>query len=189
MNENWVFTKTAKGVSEVSTRAGALSLAARRVLIMIDGKRTVGDLAPLMRAGEVEGILSALEAQGFISRKQAMAEGPATLSSTSPAVAPPPQAPVAAAAPPPLPLEISTVGGGETDERNLVTLEEAKRRAVRELVDRLGPDGELMSMRIEQCSTADLLRDRVREAERLIAGLLGDEAAADYLRSLRQSKR
>jgi hypothetical protein len=172
MNDKLVYSKTAKGVAEVATRSSALSLAARRVLIMVDGKRSVADLAPLMRAGEIDTILSALEAQGFVTRGAGVPERPSTVNLAPPAPAPAPS------------LEVNTVSG-MIDERNVVTLEEAKRRAVRQLIDRLGPDGELMAMRIEQCANADLLRDRVREAERLIAGLMGDEAAADYLRALR----
>jgi hypothetical protein len=72
------------------------------------------------------------------------------------------------------------------EERTLLTLAEARRRAVRELTDRLGPDASTMSIRIEQCGNADELRDRLREAERLVAGLLGEAAAQDFVRSLRR---
>ena len=39
-----VFAKTAKGAAEINTRSGALSMQARRVLIMIDGRRPVAHL-------------------------------------------------------------------------------------------------------------------------------------------------
>src|SRR5439155_14834581 len=39
-----VFAKTPKGVAEINARSGALTLQARRVLIMIDGHRPVSEL-------------------------------------------------------------------------------------------------------------------------------------------------
>jgi len=175
MDERLVFSKTSKGVAEVAARSAALTLAARRILIMVDGKRTAADLAVLLKPGEIDEVLTALETQGFIVRnggadvsrpssRQTLA--PNTLSG---------------------PLDVNTVGG-EPEERNLLTLEEAKRRAVRELLDRLGPDGETMSMRIEQCKNADALRERLREAERLVAGMNGEAAAQDYVRALRRAR-
>jgi hypothetical protein len=66
MQEDLVYAKTAKGVAEITTRSGALTLAARRVLIMIDGVRPVSELVPLVRSGEFDGILATLKAQGMI---------------------------------------------------------------------------------------------------------------------------
>jgi tellurite resistance protein len=67
-----------------------------------------------------------------------------------------------------------------------MTLEEAKRRAVRELTDRLGPEAETVALRIESCRTIEDFRERVREAERFVTAVLGAAAAADYLRALRR---
>jgi hypothetical protein len=173
MDEKLVYAKTAKGVAEVAARSGTLSLAARRVLIMVDGKRSVADLAPLARPGEIDGLLATLEAQGFIQRMQgaeAAAARPAPRSSDVPTVAG---------------VEVHSLGSEPGEERALLTLDEAKRRAVRALTDRLGPDAEAIAMRIEQARTADELRDRIREAERVVAGLLGQAAVAEFVRALR----
>jgi hypothetical protein len=176
MDERLVYSKTSKGVAEVAARSAALSLAARRILIMVDGKRTVGDLGVLLKPGEIDGVLTTLESQGFIVRsggESSTRQGPSTRGLDAPTSGGP--------------LDVNTVGG-EFEERNLLTLEEAKRRAVRELIDRLGPDGETMSVRIEQCRNADELRDRLREAERLVAGMIGEAAAQDYVRALRRAR-
>src|SRR5262245_62447694 len=85
LDDRLVYAKTAKGAAEVSSRSGAVSLAARRVLIMIDGKRTVAELAPLARTGEIGGIIEQLEAQGLVH--------PAHASATSPSAAPAPPPP------------------------------------------------------------------------------------------------
>jgi hypothetical protein len=174
MDEFTVFAKTPRGIAEVAVRGGSLSLMARRVLIMIDGRRTVTDLAPLLQPGEIEAVITLLENQGFVQRVGPGA--PATLM---------PQTLVPRGV-----RGIDTAGllddTADGEERTLMTLDEARRRAVRELNDRLGPDAETMSIRIEQCQSADELRDRLREAERLVAGFLGEAAAQDFVRALRR---
>ena len=39
-----IFTKTERGHAEITSRAGGLSPRVRRVLIFVDGKRTVAEL-------------------------------------------------------------------------------------------------------------------------------------------------
>lgn len=182
MDSQLIFSKTARGAEEINARAAGLSLHARRVLIMVDGKRTVAELAQFARAGEIVDVLSQLESAGLVSR---------------PAPPPPPPPPPATLGtnsslnPPtvrrPRTLSSAVTEGQSADApaRNVITLEEAKRRAVRELVDRVGPAGDDMAQRIERCETPEEFRDRVRDAERLIAGFLSEAAAQDYLRALR----
>ena len=169
MDGSVVYTKTPKGISEIATRSAQLSMTTRRVLIMIDGKRTVDELSVLLRPGEVDGVVAQLESAGLIHRYTSSHA-----------------------------LDVPTVAGREVDampttqgpsggeEANPMTLEEAKRRAVRELTDRLGPDAEVLSMRIESCRTIEDFRERVREAERFVTAAMGPAAAADYLRALRK---
>jgi hypothetical protein len=146
-------------------------MVARRVLIMMDGRRTVDELAVYVRAGEIDAIVTQLESAGLAEKAGAAA--PATVA---------PRAVEQAAAGPP------TVAAPAPDERDLapITLDEAKRRAVRELSDRLGPDADLMAMRIEDCRSIDEFRERVRDAERFVTAALGAAAAQDYLRALRR---
>jgi Bacterial regulatory helix-turn-helix protein, lysR family len=63
-----VFAKTPKGVAEINQRSGALTLQARRVLIMIDGRRPVAELLAVVRSGEFDGIISLLESQNMIEK-------------------------------------------------------------------------------------------------------------------------
>jgi hypothetical protein len=170
MDGTLIFAKTPKGVAEVAARSAQLSMMTRRVLIMMDGKRTVDELSQLVRPGEIDTIVGQLEAAGLIVRTNTAA-----------------------------PLDVPTINGRESDVElpasanavmddrdNPITLEEAKRRAVRELNDRLGPDAETMAIRIEQCRTIEQFRERVREAERFVATALGAAAAQDYVRALRR---
>ncbi len=50
MADRRVLGKSPKGVAEVSARSGALSMAARRALILIDGARAVARPATMVRA-------------------------------------------------------------------------------------------------------------------------------------------
>ncbi|MBI2277340.1 MAG: hypothetical protein HYU74_08325 [Dechloromonas sp.] len=61
-----VFAKTAKGHAEISTKAGGLTPRQRRVLIMIDGKRTIDDLRDMLQADDLQHTLGLLEEDGFI---------------------------------------------------------------------------------------------------------------------------
>ena len=169
MDGSSVYSKTPKGVAEVAARSAQLSMTTRRVLIMVDGKRTLEELAVLLRPGEIDAVITQLENAGLIQRNSAThaIDVPTVAGRVLESVAP-------------------TTQGGAPDEQNPMTLDEAKRRAVRELTDRLGPGAESLAIRIEGCKTIEDFRERVREAERLVTAALGPAAAQDYLRALRK---
>ena len=173
MDGTLVYSKTPRGIAEVSLRSAQLPMTARRVLIMVDGKRTVDDLAVLLRPGEIDGVITTLESGGLIQRLSAGHLDVPTLNGRESEAAP-----GALGGP-------STSGGLESDPSPF-TLEEVKRRAVRGLNDRLGPDAETLSIRIENCRTIEEFRNHVREAERFISMALGSAAAQDYLKQLRR---
>jgi hypothetical protein len=161
LDDRLVYAKTPKGTAEINARSGDVSLAARRVLIMIDGRRTIADLAPFARPGEVVQVIQQLEARGLVHQTNGTAAAP---------LAPAPEPP----------LEESN------EDRLFASFEAAKRRAVRELADRLGPDAEVIAVRIEHARTTDELRQRLAEAERLVAGFLGDAQAQEFARAVRR---
>jgi hypothetical protein len=172
IDERLVFGKTADGLAEIRARAFGLSLSARRILIMIDGVRSVGELAPLLRPGEIDSVLLQLESMQLVHRVDY--DVPTTI------------------------VALDGAGGNgflgtdfgaqpeSHEERLVATLDGAKRRAVRELNERLGPDAETIAVRIEQCHVVEELRERLREAERLVAGFLGESAAQDFVRVMRR---
>lgn len=173
MDGTLIYTKTPKGAAEVAARTAQLSMTTRRVLIMMDGKRTVDELSMLVRPGEIEGIIDQLESAGLAQRAAGSAAAPAPIALNGRDVEP--QAP-------------TTINAPVIDDRDLtpITLEEAKRRAVRELNDRLGPEAEIVAIRIENCRSIEEFRERVRDAERFVTAALGAGAAQDYLRALRR---
>jgi hypothetical protein len=66
INAGMTYIKTDKGRAEITERSDALSGLQRRVLIMVDGTRTVNDLGAFVRVGELDGVLAHLQAFGFI---------------------------------------------------------------------------------------------------------------------------
>jgi hypothetical protein len=61
-----VFGKTHSGLIEIETRVGGLSPRVRRLLIFIDGKRTVSDLRGLVQSDDLRHTLGMLEEDGYI---------------------------------------------------------------------------------------------------------------------------
>lgn len=89
------FVKTAKGQAELTARSGALTPRARRVLILVDGKRTVADLDALIQSETLRNTLGQLEEDGFIEYLEAPAGKPAaTVAGPTP-----PPSPAASSAP------------------------------------------------------------------------------------------
>ena len=62
-----VFAKTPQGSDEIATRRHGLSMRMRQLLILIDGRRTVSDLARLISDKDLGASLATLEEQGFAS--------------------------------------------------------------------------------------------------------------------------
>jgi hypothetical protein len=209
MDESLVFEKTPQGTAEVATRRAGLSLQARRVLIMIDGDRSLSELSPLVPDGAIDEVIGLLYARGLIR-----AVGEAAPSDPSN----PPLSEVwhtGSTVMPPIgvPTESRTIGGLTSspatrtgigagpvtrntappappppapEERVVLTIDEVKRRAVHELNERLGPDAEYLAMRIERCSGAEDLREQLREAERLVARTISETAAQEFVRAVRR---
>ncbi|MEX1167048.1 MAG: hypothetical protein WEK74_09315 [Hydrogenophaga sp.] len=93
-----VFAKTPLGQQEMQSRALGLAPLVRRVLVLIDGKRSHSDLAALVPSGsDVGAMIEALLANGCVqptqttgSKSETAAEAPAPESLAQPAPAPAP---------------------------------------------------------------------------------------------------
>jgi hypothetical protein len=156
LDENLVFHKTEAGAKEIASPDHSLSPKLRRALIMVDGTKSVADLAPMFRPGEAEAIFLELQAQGLLT----LAGGAlAPASEQSAAGRAPAAAPVTAA-----------------------LFDEVRRRAMNEISHRLGPNGDTLALKIERCRTPEELRAALREAETILASFLG----AEYARSFAQ---
>lgn len=156
LDESLVFQKTEAGVAEMGTPSLGLSPKLRRALIVVDGIRTVGELAAAFRPGEVEAILMDLQARGLVTLTGGVVAAPRAKAET----------PAAPAAP----------AGGSTAER----FEQVRRDAMRVVSHRLGPNGDALALRIERCRTPEELRTALREAEKIVASFLGAEAGKAF---------
>ncbi len=65
MDEFLVYRKTGAGAAQLAMPHGALAPAARRVLILLDGRRTIAELADLFGMESVQRLVAELEAKGF----------------------------------------------------------------------------------------------------------------------------
>lgn len=166
------YRKTAKGLAEIDTRVHRLPPRMRSALILADGRRSLTELAALI-GDSAPALLDQLLAGGFIEPVTAAS------SATSPAAAAAPQARAsAAAAPEPAAVaagHASTLSG--TDEADaLRQLPQRRREAARAVLDRIGPLGEGLAMRIERSRTPQQFREAVEAAARMVGHQLGASA-------------
>lgn len=154
LDETLVFHKTALGAEEIGGASRTLAAKLRRALILVDGAKSVAQLAPMFREGEIDAILEELQAAGYIS----LAGGEVA-----------PSAPAA----------------GETAPPNgVLRFETAKRAAMREIMDRLGPNGDSIAVKIERAGSPSELRSVLNEAERLVSAYLGEAAARAFTQKI-----
>lgn len=119
LSPNTIFRKTELGNAEIANRRLGLRAELRRLLILIDGRKTAGMLATFVRLPEVDGLLYELQSLGVIE----VADG------TTVAPAPTAAAPSA-----------SGQGGDAALTPTQDQFVAARRAAVRFLNDTLGPD-------------------------------------------------
>jgi hypothetical protein len=67
VDEDAVYEKTAMGMAEAGSHHLGVSPKLRRALSLVDGVRTVAQIAPMLRAGEADEILEQLEEEGLIA--------------------------------------------------------------------------------------------------------------------------
>jgi len=84
-----IFAKTPQGVAEVEKRAAGLTPRQRRVLIMIDGKRTVDELAAMALVEDLPGTLALLTDGGLIEHAAAAVPEAVPGVTADPVAAPP----------------------------------------------------------------------------------------------------
>lgn len=162
-----VYRKTAKGTAEIETRAHRLPPRLRSALILVDGKRSDGDLRALIGAAG-DDALRALAGDGFIEVISVADTTRAMPAST--AVAAAPAAATAAAGP-------STVAPSTTSSTDVAL---RRREAVRAVNELLGPMGESLSIRLERAKSIDELRKLLEQALPVIAGARGRDAARAF---------
>ncbi len=140
------------------------------MLILIDGKRSVEDLAKMSAMfGDPMQLLEELEAGGFIENVDPAAGAAPATPATMPAPA------TALSAPADLPAQVPA---------GKVPLAEAKRFAVRKLTDLMGPVSDSLCMRLESVRNVEEYNAMITRIEAVLRETRGTNAAAGYILSL-----
>lgn len=168
-----IYRKTAKGLTEIETRAQRLNPRLRSLLILVDGRRDVAAIRALVQQ-PTEEALEALAHQGFIVAIAAPDE-------------PAPASPAAAQTQQRLPAgttagwtPASTPQPASAARTPLQTMPFTNLRAtaVRELIDVVGPNGDGLAMRMEKARSMPELQPLLVLATRMMTEL-GARAAAE----------
>ncbi len=161
MNSGTVLHKTDLGRQEVAARSGHINGVERRLLILVDGKRTVNALEAFVRVGELDDALQHLQARGLVA-----AEG-------EPMVLVPPAANGFASS---VPGELERPA---TSPRAYADVRQAASDFVRE---RLGSSGDPLCAAIERCSSPQDLRKVLRGIEVFVSQRLDPDTAQGFAR-------
>ena len=161
MNSGSVPAKTERGRLEIAARSGSLTSVQRRVLILVDGKRTVNELGAFVRVGELEGTLEHLLAQGLVVAEVGQVQ------------LPPPAAQGFAS-----PLETQAVRPATSPEEFIRVREEAS-RFVR---DKLGAAAAPICGAIDRCSSPHELRKVFRGIEVFVGERLDAQTTQAFVR-------
>lgn len=151
MDKNTLFAKTDQGREALTSRPPNLGPRLRSLLIMVDGKRPVGEIDKLLGGeGSAAPLLEQLQAAGWVAQVDAAGYPVLHAIGSAAQAAAPDQATVSADLS--SPVAVANAAPAPT-----LPFSEARRMVVRFINDQLGPMGEPLAMRIEACKTpADL---------------------------------
>jgi hypothetical protein len=161
--------KTEAGLLAIKERDRSLLARARTLLIMVDGTKTVAQLAA-MNSDVAQGmeLLAHLEQLGFVAVVTNPAAAPGQTASATAA----PAAPAAAAAP------VATAGTpARAPERDLRT---SIRMATKFLEGWMGPGSEPLCLQLERCKTPVEFEAKVQEIRVLLATARSVKKAEEF---------
>ena len=161
MNLAAICIKTDKGRAEVAARSDALSPLQRRVLILVDGKKTLTDLGSFVRVGELDDALAHLLALGMVAATDAVSTEQA------------PVAPGYAAAEP------TEAPRPATSPAHFLAVRGQASAFVRES---LGSPGEPICNAIDRCNSPEELRKMLRGIEIFVGQRLSAETTQAFAR-------
>lgn len=156
-----IFTKTDAGRAEIAARNRNLSALQRRVLILVDGKKTANALEAFVRVGELDTALAHLLLEGLIE---------SSAISTSLAA---PAAPGYSAA------EMTEAPRAATSPAEFIKVRQLASDFVQE---KLASAGEPICRAIERCESPAELRKMLRGVEIFVGQRLGAETTQAFAR-------
>ena len=161
MNAGTTLTKTDKGRGEVAGRSGTLTSVQRRLLILVDGKKTVEDLGAFVRVGELMGALCHLQDLGMVA-----------LTGELVALQPPAGPGFVASRP-------TELARAATDPQEFTVVREEASRFVR---DRLAEAGAPICAAIDRCASPHELRSVLRGIEVFVGQRLDQQTTQAFAR-------
>ena len=152
-----VYRKTAKGIAEIETRAHRLVPRLRSALILVDGKKADDELKRMILV-DPDGALAGLLADGFIEVLTTLADAPPERkSATAPTAAP-----------------------GRESASSAASFNALRREAARDLNHQLGPNAEIVSIKIERAKTLPELQPLLVQGAQMLLSLKGAAAAEAF---------
>lgn len=162
LNPNTVYFKTEAGIAEVKARALGLRAELRRLLILVDGHTPLSRLAIFVRGSEIDFLIAELEIQDLVTT------GIGATATPTPA-APASAAPAASANLEPTTAQLLAV----------------RRAAIGTLHDLLGPDADVLAVKIERCKDTQALRVAITDLRQTLDRQLGTHAGQRFLDAVR----
>jgi hypothetical protein len=161
-NLNSILKKTEKGLNALKVRNPLLAQKSRVLLILIDGKKTIGELAPLLTVGsDTHEKFSELLQAGFVTEVLQLEVLQTQLDANSTGI---------------------TIN--KTDITNSVqNLQVAIRAACRMLTDILGPNSDVLSMQLEKCKTKDEFNAKILEFRKIVGTMRTEKHGDEFVKA------
>jgi len=157
VNKDNRYRKTAIGADAIAKRQPGLAARQRSLLILVDGRRTAGELAALTSAfGDTDELLRSLLSQSLIEAVEHVEAVPSR------------PAPLASA-----PAPLGAVSA--------VPLAKARSLASRRLIDLLGPGASELCVKLEATRTLEEFRGTLRRVEGVLREVVGSQRAAQFV--------
>jgi hypothetical protein len=156
------FRKTEAGIRELETRESGLRAELRRLLILVDGKRSTEALVTLFRGNEFSTLIFELVAHGLIEpvmAKDLRLQKASSVTDT----------------------EYALLSGPQ--------LRSATRAAVDAVTELLGGRAKPWVKRLNGCTESRALRATIDEIQRELQGVLGPDAAQIFVETVREGAR
>ena len=158
---NVILKKTEKGIEALKVRDPSLPQKSRVLLILIDGKKTLAELSPVITvgSGSLERIQELLSS-GYVEE---MLQNPSTL-------------------PQNLPTQSLTTDVTAKPAES-VNLQLAIRSATKMLSNMLGPNADLLSIQLEKCKTKDEYNTKILAFRKIIGTMRSEKIGDEFVKA------
>ncbi len=161
-NINVIFKKTEKGINALKLRDPLLTQKSRVLLILIDGKKTIGEVAPLLTAGsDTHEKFNELLQAGFIAEVLLQEVSTQQLETSS-----------------------TNIAVQKTENTNSAkNLQAAIRTATHMLTDILGPNSDVLCIQLEKCKTKDEFNAKILEFRKIVGTMRTEKHGDEFVKA------